>query len=109
MIDLDIMFALLTFGCILFVLQMLLDYNKHVTAIRPKLNHVLRIIDQHKEEIQKVVMSIEELDKAAAKAKDEMAELEAKHSELETKHSELEIKATELREKAQTDENVWKR
>jgi hypothetical protein len=43
MIDLDIVFVVLTFGCILFVLQTLLDYNKRASAMRPQLNEVLRI------------------------------------------------------------------
>lgn len=102
MIDLDIVFAVLTFGCILFVLQTLVDYNKRANAIRPKLNEVLRIKDRHKEEIQKVVMAMEESNKEADKTKDEITELEAKHGELE-------IKATELRAKVQSDEDDWKR
>ena len=102
MIDLDIVFAVLTFGCILFVLQTLVDYNKRATAIRPQLNNVLRIKDRHKEEIQKVLMAMEESDKDADKTKDEITELEAKLGELE-------IKATEVRAKVQAKEDDWKR
>ena len=102
MIDLDIVFAVLTFGCILFVLQTLVDYNKRATAIRPQLNNVLRIKDRHKEEIQKVLMAMEESDKDADKTKDEITELEAKLGELE-------IKATEVRAKVQSKEDDWKR
>ena len=82
MIDLDIVFAVLTFGCILFVLQTLVDYNKRASAIRPQLNEVLRIKDRHKEEIQKVVMAMEESNKEVYKTKDQITELEAKNSEL---------------------------
>ena len=82
MIDLDIVFAVLTFGCILFVLQTLVDYNKRASAIRPQLNEVLRIKDRHKEEIQKVVMAMEESNKEVDKTKDQITELEAKNSEL---------------------------
>jgi len=81
-IDLDIVFAVLTFGCILFVLQTLVDYNKPASAIRPQLNEVLRIKDRHKEEIQKVVMAMEESNKEVDKTKDQITELEAKNSEL---------------------------
>jgi hypothetical protein len=81
-IDLDIVFAVLTFGCILFVLQTLVDYNKRASAIRPQLNEVLRIKDRHKEEIQKVVMAMEESNKEVDKTKDQITELEAKNSEL---------------------------
>ena len=82
MIDLDIVFAVLTFGCILFVLQTLVDYNKRASAIRPQLNEVLRIKDRHKGEIQKVVMAMEESNKEVDKTKDQITELEAKNSEL---------------------------
>ena len=102
MIDLDIVFAVLTFGCILFVLQTLVDYNKRASAIRPQLNEVLKIKDRHKEEIQKVVIAVEESDKEADKTKDEITELEAKYGELE-------IKATELRAKVSSDDDDWKR
>jgi hypothetical protein len=101
-IDLDIVFAVLTFGCVLFVLQTLVDYNKRAGTIRPQLNDVLRIKDRHKEEIQKAVMAMEDSDKEADKTKDEIAELEAKFGELE-------IKATELRVKVKANEDDWKR
>jgi hypothetical protein len=42
-IDLDIVFAVLTFGCVLFVLQTLVDYSKRASMIRPQLNEVARI------------------------------------------------------------------
>jgi predicted nuclease with TOPRIM domain len=103
MIDLDIVFAVLTFGCILFVLQTLVDYNKRASKIRPQLNEVARIKSHHQEEKEKVLLKMEDAEKEASKYNDELAELEAKHGELE-------IKATELRSKVSTDDDAdWRR
>lgn len=100
MIDLDIIFAVLTFGCILFVLQTLVDYNKRASSMRPQLREVQRIKDKHKEEMSKVQLAMDDAEKEADKHKDEIAALEAKYEELE-------VKASELRGKVNTDN--WKR
>lgn len=71
MIDLDIVFVVLTFGCILFVLQTLLDYNKRASAMRPQLNEVLRIKERHKEELEKVQRLMDESEKEASKSLDD--------------------------------------
>ena len=88
-IDLDIIFAVLTFGCILFVLQTLVDYNKRASAIRPQLKEVLRIKDHHKEEMSKVQLVMDDAEKEASKHQAVIEELEAKYEELELKASEL--------------------
>ena len=85
MIDLDIIFAVLTFGCILFVLQTLVDYNKRASSIRPQLNEVLRIKDNHKEEMLKVTQVMEDAEREASKHQDAITELEAKYDELISK------------------------
>jgi hypothetical protein len=102
MIDLDIIFAVLTFGCILFVLQTLVDYNKRASAIRPQLNEVLKIKDHHKEEMLKVEQVMEDAEKEALKH-------EVAITELETKHDELELKADHLREQISADDGFKKR
>ena len=102
MIDLDIVFAVLTFGCIIFVLQTLLDYNKRASKIRPQLNEVARIKTHHKEEKEKVLLKMEDAEKDASKYTEELAELDAKHGELE-------IKANELRDQVHSHEDDWKR
>lgn len=101
MIDLDIIFAVLTFGCILFVLQTLVDYNKRASAIRPQLREVVRIKDHHKEEMLKVQQVMEDAEKEASKHQDAI-------TELETKYEELEMKAAELRKKVNNDDG-WQR
>ena len=102
MIDLDIVFAVLTFGCILFVLQTLLDYNKRASAIRPKLNEVLKIKDHHKEEMLKVQLVMEDAEKEASKH-------ETVITELETKNEELEMKATQLRKQLTDKDEDFRR
>ena len=100
MIDLDIVFIVLTFGCILFVLQTIVDYNKRASAMRPQLNEVLRIKDRHKEELEKVQRLMDESEKEAVKHQDEITVLDAKHGELE-------LKAVELRKKlAEQDDGL---
>jgi len=97
-IDLDIIFAVVTFGCILFVLQTLVEYNKRASAIRPQLNEVKRIKDKHKEEMGILQIQMDESEKEASKVLDEIAELE-------TKHDELELKADQLRQKVQANKD----
>ena len=89
MIDLDIIFAVLTFGCILFVLQTLVDYNKRASSIRPQLNEVLKIKDHHKEEMLKVQQVMDDAEKEASKHEDAITELETKYEELEMKAKHL--------------------
>ncbi len=90
MIDLEIIFAVLTFGCILFVLQTLVDYNKRAFAIRPQLNEVLRIKQHHKDEMDKARVTLENTEK-------EMEKHQTEIEELVTKHDELELKANQFR------------
>ncbi len=96
MIDLDIVFVVLTFGCILFVLQTLLDYNKRASAMRPQLNDVLRIKEHHKGELEKVQRLMDDSEKEASRYQDEITGLDGKHDELELKAAELRKKLEEL-------------
>jgi len=102
MIDLDIVFVVLTFGCVLFALQTLLDYNKRASAMRPQLNEVLRIKDRDKEELEKVQRLMDESEKEASKSQDEV-------TALDTKHDELGLKAGELRKKLAEQDDGLKR
>jgi len=99
MIDWDIVFIVLTFGCVLFVLQVLLDYNKRASVIRPKLNDVLRIKAHHKEELDKVLLLMEDAEKDASKHQDEINALDVKHEELENKAKELREKVEKVDER----------
>ena len=101
MIDIDIIFIVLTFGCLLFVVQMLMDYNKRASVIQPQLKEVLGIKERNKEELEKVQRLMDDAEKEASKYKDEIAELD-------TKHGELEVKVAELRAKTKQDDD-WKR
>ena len=100
-IDLGTIFVVLTFGCILFVLQTLVDYTKRASSIRPQLHEVLRVKDRHKEEMNKVQQVMDDVEKEVGKHQDAIMELE-------TKYEELEMRATELRKKvADNDGFKW--
>ena len=99
MIDWDIVFILLTFGCVLFVLQVLLDYNKRAFVIRQKLNDVLRIKPHHQEELDKVLLQMEDAEKDASKHQDEINALDVKHGELENKAKEIRKKVEKFNER----------
>ena len=101
MIDIDIVFVVLTFGCCLFVVQTLMEYNKRESVMRPQIKEVLDIKERHKEELEKIQRLMDDAEKEASKYKDEI-------TELDTKHGELEVKVIELRAKTKLDDD-WKR
>ena len=92
MIDLEVVFVVLIFGCILFTLQMLVDYNKRASTIRPQLSQVLRIKEHHKEEMEKVKLAMDYSEKEASQAMNELSELDIKHADLEVRAADLRVK-----------------
>lgn len=90
--SIDLAFMVLTLGCVVFLLQTLIDYNKQAAIFRPKMNNVARIKANHKEAIEKVKRQIDEVEKDSGRFDDEFTELEAKRAELDLVASELRSK-----------------
>jgi septal ring factor EnvC (AmiA/AmiB activator) len=70
--SMDWIFIVLTLGCVFFVLQILLEYNRHAEQIRPQI-----------QQIEKVERLMEEAESEGAALDAELQKLEKKHKDLE--------------------------
>jgi septal ring factor EnvC (AmiA/AmiB activator) len=81
--SMDWIFIVLTLGCVFFVLQILLEYNRHAEQIRPQIQQIEDMRSRHGEEIEKVERLMEEAESEGAALDAELQKLEKKHKDLE--------------------------
>ena len=79
----DWIFIVMSLGCVFFLLQILLDYNRNREQIRQELQQIKEIRSRHDEEIKKVERLIEEATSEGALLDSELEKLDKKHKELE--------------------------
>ena len=79
----DWIFIVMSLGCVFFLLQILLDYNRNREQIRQELQQLEEIRSRHDEEIKKVERLIEEATSEGALLDSELEKLDKKHKELE--------------------------
>ncbi len=79
----DWIFIVMSLGCVFFLLQILLDYNRNREQIRQELQQIEEIRSRHDEEIKKVERLIEEATSEGALLDSELEKLDKKHKELE--------------------------
>lgn len=94
--SIDWIFGILTLGCLVFIIQILVDYSRQAGEIRPQVRSVAQIQDRHTREIEKVEKQIQE-------AREESEQLDARIADLERRHDELETVYKQLQEQ-QEDE-----
>lgn len=82
-------FIAVTMGCVIFFLQILVDYNRQAGQIRPQIRRANEIQERHNEEIQRVQRLVEETEQEGAKLSEELAGLQERHQELEEVLKEL--------------------
>jgi hypothetical protein len=90
--SMDWIFAILTLGCLVFIIQILVDYTKQAGDIRPQLRTVSQIQERHNMEIEKVQKLIKTAEAEGAKLDARIADLERRHDELEEVHKGLQKK-----------------
>ena len=79
----DWIFLVVTLGCAIFLFQILFDYNRQASLIRPQLREAAEIHARHSAEIEKVERLIEEAQKEGVGLDTQIAELDEKHQKLE--------------------------
>jgi septal ring factor EnvC (AmiA/AmiB activator) len=79
----DWIFIVMSLGCVFFLLQMLLDYNRNREQIQPQMHQIEEIRSRHDEERLKVQRLIEEANSEGAVVDGELEKLDKKHKELE--------------------------
>ena len=79
----DWIFLVISLGCAIFLFQILFDYNRQASSIRPQLREAAEIHARHSGEIEKVERLIEEAQKEGAGLDGQIAELDEKHQKLE--------------------------
>ena len=81
--SMDWIFIVLTVGCVFFVLQMLLEYNRNAEQIGPQIQQIENMRSRHSEEIEKVERLMEEAESEGASLDAELQKLEKKHKDLD--------------------------
>ena len=81
--SIDWIFGILTLGCLVFIIQIMMDYSKQAAQIRPQLRSVSQIQERHGQEIEKVEKLIKTGQEEAQKLDGRIADLERRHDELE--------------------------
>ncbi len=79
----DWIFLTITLGCAIFLFQILFDYNRQASLIRPQLREAAEIHARHSAEIEKVERLIEEAHKEGSGLDVQITELDEKHQKLE--------------------------
>ena len=79
----DWIFIVMSLGCVFFLLQILLDYNRKREQIRKELRQIEEIRSRHDEEINRLERLIEEATSKGALLDSELEKLDKKHKELE--------------------------
>lgn len=93
--SMDWIFAILTLGCLIFIIQILLDYSKQAGDIRPQVRAATNIQERNSQEIEKVEKLIKNAEEEGSKLDARIAELEHRHDELEEAYKALEKKEEE--------------
>ena len=87
--SMDHIFIAVTLGCVLFFLQILMDYNRQASKIRPQIRHVEAIQARHTEELEKVERMIRETEQEQSTLNTELERMEQKITELESTKARL--------------------
>ncbi|MDA0746786.1 MAG: hypothetical protein O2954_09720 [bacterium] len=80
--SIDWIFIGLTLGCVLFLLQMVLEYNRQTTQIRPQIQHAKEVQSKHVEELKKVELLLAESQGEEDGLEKRIADLDKRHKEL---------------------------
>ena len=83
-LSLDWIFIALTLSSVVFLLQILVDYNRQASVLRPQLRHVDQILRRHAEEMEKVEALLEEAQMEAGELDKPLSTLESRNEELES-------------------------
>ena len=88
--SIDYVFGAITFACVFFFFQMLVDFNRQRSQIAPRLQKIREIRSQNKDEKKKIAKLSEEAEKKVADLDRELVELEAQQAELDNEIQGLE-------------------
>ena len=93
--SLDWIFMVLTLASVVFLLQIMVDYNRKASVMSPQLRHANQILARHAEEMEKIEGLMEESRKEAGELDAPLATLEARNDELDSKLKALEKQSEE--------------
>ena len=82
--SMDWIFIAVTLGCVLFFLQIVLDYSRQASKIRPQIRLVEEIRSRHSEELAKVERMFRETEQEENTLETELEHMEQKLSALES-------------------------
>ena len=93
--SLDWIFMVLTLASVVFLLQIMLDYNRQASVMSLQLRHANQILTRHAEEMEKIEGLMEEARKEAGELDEPLATLKARNDELDLKLKALEEQSEE--------------
>ena len=88
--SIDYIFGAITFACVFFFFQMLVDFNNQRSQVAPKFQRIREIRSRHEDEIKKVAKLSEEAEQKVEVLDRELAELEVRQTELDSEITALE-------------------
>ncbi len=80
----DWVFIILTIACVVFLFQILIDYNKQASQIRPLIHHAADVRSRREEEIKNVERQIEEMEGKTTELDQQLEQLETKRQQVES-------------------------
>ena len=80
----DWVFIVLTIACVVFFFQILIEYNKQASQIRPLIHQAADVRARREEEIKNVERQIEETEGKTAELDQQLEQLEAKRQQVES-------------------------
>ncbi len=81
--SLDWIFMVLTLACVIFLFQILVEYNRQAGQLRPQLRQVAEIRQRHEQEMERVARLTEEAEEDGAELDKQVLELDARAQLLE--------------------------